>query len=149
MCQEEDQIDQAEVDAADEEDDARAALTALLLRLSLPTGNAGGGDEAKDTSRGTSGRDDPKTPDRTGRDTSRSTGQSGQADGRTSSRQPEPKPEPEPAPAPKKEEKKKLPPENYSKMKPAQLAEACRKRGLSDKGKKNEFIKRLQAYDKS
>ena len=44
--------------------------------------------------------------------------------------------------------KEKLKPENYSKMKPAQLQEACKKRGLSDKGKKNDFIKRLQAYDK-
>jgi hypothetical protein len=61
---------------------------------------------------------------------------------------PTPAPAPAPAPAPK-EEKKKLPPENYSKMKPAQLQEACRKRGLSDKGKKNDFIKRLQAYDSS
>eukprot|EP01046_Picozoa_sp_COSAG06_P081888 COSAG06_NODE_28987_length_564_cov_1.103226_2_plen_36_part_01 len=32
-------------------------------------------------------------------------------------------------------------------MKPAQLQEACRKRGLSDKGKKGDFLKRLKAYD--
>ncbi len=44
--------------------------------------------------------------------------------------------------------KEKIKPENYSKMKPPQLQGACKKRGLSDKGKKNDFIKRLQAYDK-
>lgn len=38
--------------------------------------------------------------------------------------------------------------QRYSKMKPAQLQEACKKRGLSDKGKKKDFEKRLQAYDK-
>ena len=48
----------------------------------------------------------------------------------------------------RRRKKEKLKPENYSKMKPAHLQEACKKRGLGDEGKKNDFIKRLQAYDK-
>ena len=153
MCQEEEQIDPAEVDAADEQDDARAALSALLLRLSLPTGTGGGDDagrDPKDRTRNVSGREAEKTPDRSGRDSGRDTGRSGRAPEPEPMPAPRPTPAPAPAPAPApKEEKKKLPPENYSNMKPAQLQEACRKRGLSDKGKKNDFIKRLQAYDSS
>jgi hypothetical protein len=158
MCQAEEQLDPADVDAADEEDDARAALTALLLGLSLPTGDGGGGgggggDGDDDDRRGGSGRDVEKTPDRSGRGGDRDTGGKSGRGGKdeesssSSSRQKK-QPEPEPEPAKKEpEKKKKIEPENYGKMKPAQLQEACRKRGLSDKGKKGDFLKRLKAYD--
>ena len=155
MCQEEEQIDPAEVDTADEQDDARAALSALLLRLSLATGTGAGDDggrDPKDRTRNVGNvgqREVEKTPDQTRRDSGRDTDRSGRQPEPTSAPAPAPKPAPAPAPAPKQEETKKLPPENYGKMKPAQLQEACRQRGLSDKGKKTDFIKRLQAYDSS
>ena len=105
-CQGEEALDQADVDAADEEDDAKGALMKLLLGVMLPGPEGGdegsdkGSDDGRDGGgrRGSGGRDVEKTPERggkdSGRDSKKETPKSETRGGGREEKKEEPEPEP-------------------------------------------------------
>ena len=104
MCQGEEGLDQADVDAADEEDDAKGALMKLLLGIKLPGAEGGedGSDKGSDDGRGGGGRrgsdgnDVEKTPKRgrrvSDRDSKKETPKSTKKGGRNEKKEADPEP---------------------------------------------------------